>query len=91
MTVVEGRVVHNAMSQLPDSLGVYSSLIRIVAQVHILPVAVALPSLQRRLKVSLAVLVVSGNSIHLAFLRGAVIEVEKPTQTLSASHDATAR
>jgi hypothetical protein len=50
VTVVDGRVMHNAMSSLPNSLAVYSSLIRIEAQVGILPVAVALPSLERRLE-----------------------------------------
>jgi hypothetical protein len=41
----------------------YSSLIRIVAQVGILPVAVALPSLQRRLEVSLCYILLERSSL----------------------------
>ena len=33
--------------------------------------------------------VVSGNSIHLSSLRGAMIKVEQPAQPLSASHGAS--
>ena len=43
MTVGDGRVMHNAMSSLPDSSAAYSSLIRIVVRCASCLVAVALP------------------------------------------------
>src|SRR5262245_32975363 len=60
VTVGDGRVIHNAMSSLPDSSAAYSSLIRIVAQVRILPGGSCIALVPTRNTVRIASIEVAG-------------------------------